>query len=443
MKCAPPPKFENLMEAIPRDRLPEILPKQSALQCDKYLHWNELRYKNPPQGLTHEEWWLMTKLLRKARYKEIPHKDKEGRYFVYAEPDVVRQSLHHLDIQIGPGLQNVSQAKAPAAGRQHLINSLIEEAITSSQLEGASTTREVAKEVLKHGGKPKDVSERMIVNNYAAVQFVYEVKDEDLRPETVLHIHEVLTEGTLDTPQDVGRLRHSDNIVVTAPTGSPKYYPPQAAELKKRLNSLCRFANQRSGKVFLHPIIRAIILHFLLGYDHPFVDGNGRTARALFYWSLLRDGYDVVQYIPISRKIKLAPAQYAKAYLCTETDESDMTYFIIHQLGIMQKALNDTCTYLEKKSAEMAEVDKIIRQLRLEKLLNHRQKALLSRALRKPQARFTVASHRHSHNIVYQTARIDLLKLEQYGLLEKHQQGKEFVFMPVKDIRRKLKRVAA
>ncbi len=443
MKCVSPPTFEELVQATPSARLLEILGKQPVSQSEKYLHWNELRHKNPPQGLSHEEWWLATKLLRKAMYKEIPHRDKEGRPFVYAEPDAVRQSLHRLDIQIGPGLRDLSLAKDPATGHQYLVNSLIEESIASGQLEGASTTREVAKEVLKRGKNPSDISQQMIVNNYAAIQFVCEVRDDDLTPKTILRIHEMITEDTLDNPQDAGKLRRSDDIIVAAPTGSPKYYPPKAAELKKRLNSLCRFANQRAGKAFLHPITRAIILHFLLGYDHPFADGNGRTARALFYWSLLRDGYDVAQYIPISRKIKLAPAQYAKAYLRTENDEGDMTYFIIHQLGIMQKALADTCAYLEKKNAEMAEVDKAIRRLRLEKLLNHRQKALLSRALRKPQAWFTVESHRHSHDVVYQTARTDLLELERYGLLEKHRQGKEFVFMPVKDIKRKFKKVAA
>ena len=133
---------------------------------------------------------------------------------------------------------------------------------------------------------------------------------------------------------------------------------PPSSELKKRMDSLCKFANNKqTKKEFVHPIIRAIILHFLLAYDHPFADGNGRTARALFYWSLLRDGYEVMQYLPISRRLKAAPAQYGKAFLHTETDDSDMTYFIIHQLGVMRKALDDTRDYLKKKKAELAGVD--------------------------------------------------------------------------------------
>ena len=60
---------------------------------------------------------------------------------------------------------------------------------------------------------------------------------------------------------------------------------------------------------FIHPMIRSIILHFWLAYDHPFVDGNGRTARALFYWSMLRHGYWLFEFISISQIILKGPDQ--------------------------------------------------------------------------------------------------------------------------------------
>src|SRR5205814_10028127 len=56
-----------------------------------------------------------------------------------------------------------------------------------------------------------------------------------------------------------------------------------------------------------HPMVRSMILHFWLAYDHPFVDGNGRTARALFYWSMLRNGYWMFEYITISKIILSGP----------------------------------------------------------------------------------------------------------------------------------------
>lgn len=84
----------------------------------------------------------------------------------------------------------------------------------------------------------------------------------------------------------------------------------------------------------------------MIGYDHPFVEGNGRTARALFYWSLARSGYWLMEYISISRLLKQAPAQYGSAYMYSETDENDTTYFILHQISIIERAIDALYEYL-------------------------------------------------------------------------------------------------
>lgn len=59
-------------------------------------------------------------------------------------------------------------------------------------------------------------------------------------------------------------------------------------------------------------------MHFMLSYDHPFVDGNGRTARILFYWSMLSQDYWLAEFLPISRLLKMAPSQYARSFIYTE-----------------------------------------------------------------------------------------------------------------------------
>lgn len=60
-------------------------------------------------------------------------------------------------------------------------------------------------------------------------------------------------------------------------------------------------------------MLRAILLHFWLAYDHPFEDGNGRTARSLFYWYMRTQGYWLVEYLLISNILRKAPAQYTRA----------------------------------------------------------------------------------------------------------------------------------
>src|SRR6201999_3882984 len=100
------------------------------------------------------------------------------------------------------------------------------------------------------------------------------------------------------------------------------YVPPDFNLLEELIERFCDFANSTNDTDFVHPIIREIILHFLIGYIHPFADGNGRTARALFYWYLLTKGYWLIEYMSVSRIILASKAQYARAYQHTEKDEN-------------------------------------------------------------------------------------------------------------------------
>ena len=265
----------------------------------------------------------------------------------------------------------------PQVRNTYLIKSLVEEAITSSQLEGAATTKKVAKEMIRQGRAPKDKSEQMIFNNYHAMRFIQEFKGETLTPSMVFELHRRLTEGTLDNPEKAGVFRtDEDNIqVVDHTTTHTLHNPPRADALEERMAVMCALANNDlNTKYFIHPVIKAILLHYILAYDHPFVDGNGRTARALFYWSMISQGYWLTEYISISRIIKAAPAQYERAFLYTETDNEDVTYFIIHQLEVIRRAIDDLHVYLEERKRLIEEARDRLRTAKNLKL-NFRQLA--------------------------------------------------------------------
>ena len=83
----------------------------------------------------------------------------------------------------------------------------MEEAITSSQLEGAATSRRVAKDMLRSGRTPKNRSERMIVNNFRAMQRIRELRATPLSPALICDLHRIVTEGTLDNPEGAGRIQ--------------------------------------------------------------------------------------------------------------------------------------------------------------------------------------------------------------------------------------------
>ncbi len=438
------PDFTTLAKDLSPEVFRQIAAAITPLPKGKYLHWDDLRYREPPAGLTRQAWWMSILLGRASLLQTLPLLDKWGRAFRFGCPSPVLIDLHHIDRDAAGQIKSAAGQPIGEDEGRYLINSLIEEAITSSQLEGASTTRQVAAAMLKSGRKPRDHSERMIFNNYRAMEHLRSIKADALTPERVLELHRLLTEETLEDPADAGRLRRANDIKVIDPRDNTLLHdPPCYTELPARLERLCEFANaDEDSTPFVHPILRAILLHFMIGYDHPFADGNGRTARALFYWSVARSGYWLLEYTSISHVIRRAPAKYMKAYLHTETDGNDTTYFLLHQLSTIRQSITALHDYIDRKSREQRETEKLLSaSAKLRSRFNHRQIALLNHALRNRGQDYRIDAHQRSHKVVYQTARNDMIGLHQLGLLEKAQQGNAFVFYAPEDIRERLARL--
>jgi Fic family protein len=435
MKTSPPPKLRF-------DFAPELLrsaPKAFSVEQDgRYLHWDELRHRPAREGLTHDQWWQMIKLARMQLHKNLPLTDAAGGAFHFAMTDTVQRLVHEVDRDASGRIELPEDVTNKATRDRYIVNSLIEEAFRSSQLEGASTTRAVAKEMIRTKREPRTVSERMISNNFYAMEWVRGHRDVPLTVANVFELHAIVTRETLETVDGAGRFRKADEDVrvIDQHDGDVVHTPPDASSLPRRMEAMCKFANAAtSDEPFIHPVVRAILVHFWLAYDHPFVDGNGRTARALFYWAMLKQGYWLTEFISISRAIKRARAQYDRAFVHTESDDNDTTYFLLNQLKALREAIDALFIYLRRKAQEVREVED---KLRGRDDLNSRQLAVLGHALRHPDARFTIESHRTSHRVVYQTARTDLLGLVERGFLEHSKLGKKMVFVPVRDIQRRL-----
>jgi Fic family protein len=406
----------------------------------KYKHWDTFRHAPPLAEYTAEQQWLAVKMARKSLYRNIPLRDSNGHYFRYAQPNVALEMLHQIDRYAGGSIQGSEAVTDPATRDTYLFKSIVEEAISSSQLEGASTTRLVAKEMIQAGRTPQNRSERMILNNYEAMRYVRQLKDSPLTPAIVSQLQKTVTEGTLDDPSAAGRYRREDeHIVIEDETGTRLHTPPPAGTLPERVQAMCDFANGVNDNEFVPPAVRAILLHFWLANDHPFVDGNGRTARALFYWSMARSGYWLCEFVAISRILKKARGQYARSYLYTESDDNDLTYFLLYQMRVLLRAIEDLHNYLARKDAAFRSTEALIsKAASLKVALNYRQLALLQHALKTPTARYTVESHRVSHGVSYETARSDLMKLRGEGLLEQRKLSKAHIFVPANDLRAKL-----
>ena len=220
-------------------------------------------------------------------------------------------------------------------------------------MEGAATTRKVAKEMLRKQMIPRDKSQQMIHNNYQTIQFIVDHKNVPLTEDLLLQVHRLMTDKTMQHPDDAGRFRSNNEVVVeNGITHEVVHIPPSYEEIPRFVGNLCRFFNEKNSKQFVHPIIRGIIINFMISYVHPFPDGNGRTARAMFYWYMLKEGYWLTEYLSISRVIAQSKKSYEKAFLYTEADGMDIGYFVAYNLRVLEQSFKQLQNYIKRKQDE-------------------------------------------------------------------------------------------
>lgn len=406
----------------------------------RYRYWDEVKRLSGPGNLTGEDLWTAVKYSRATNQKILPLHDPQGRQFTYWLPESLLQVLHEVDQGAGGTvlLGNEEANFVNETKDQIIISSLMEEAIATSQIEGAITTRDQAKEMLRSNRRPKNKSEQMVLNSYRTIRMLREVVNEPLSIELLHKVQREITVDTLDDPSEAGKFRTSkDKIQIwDMSNGEIVYTPPAADLLQERIEKLIAFANTPSTETnFIHPLVKAAVLHFWLAYEHPYTDGNGRTSRALFYWFMLKSKYWLFEYLTISKIVYQAPNQYYRSFLHTEYDSNDLTYSINFMLKVTRSAIKQLRTVLRDKVKENTMVAETLRMF---PGINYRQRELLKHALNHRAHLYTVASHQKSHGVSYQTARTDLLGLVQLTLFDLSSSGKQMVFIPARDFAEKL-----
>jgi Fic family protein len=394
----------------------------AADERGRYLHWTKFRHLDPmPTGLTHEEAWALVRMSRHAVAQPLPFRAKSQAHVVVCLTQpllaAVRRVEGHRDLRAA-GLPERPTTHERKDLRSFGLDALIDEAYYSAVIEGAVTTRQEARKMIREDIAPRDRSDWMILNNFQAGAHLERWTQEPMTPARLCEIQQILTANTLEDEADAGRIRTDDRVHIADPmTGEVVHVPPPARELPERLRALCDFANRDDPEDPLSPLVQACLLHYQLAYDHPFGDGNGRTARWLFLWRLLRcPQFWWVAMLSVSRVTNHQRQAYYDAFRHAETDGHDATYLVRHQIQALEEEMSRFARFLEERQGLGAYLRL---RLRLPSPLNPRQLALAAWFQGHPRGVVTQQVHASHHDVSQPTARKDLESLVAVGLMER------------------------
>ncbi len=380
---------------------------------ERYLPLEEIKFRLEKLYISHIDWPNIAKKIQNLRklggvplfFESIDKK------FWFFPSDCLNKKINQIEI-----LGNKLFEKIERHGtfkNEFLSNSSIEEALTSAIYEGANTTRSKAKEFIALGKKPKNKAEWMVVNNYLAMKWI---KDNYLLPvtkEVILKIHEIVTKNTLDGDDEkfCGKFR-DDVVFVGNHQGIDhnliSYSLDQAIQLTTN--------NPR----YLHGIIQGILLHYFIAYIHPFFDGNGRSARSLFYFIGFKNNLNYLELISISAHLKEHGKRYEKSFDLVKEHELDISYFIDFCLDSLIFALGK----IEEKINYLIKISNLKDSL----ALSPNQTALLQKMALNKYKGISIEEYGLSINKSREVSRKNLKDLVRKGLLREEKIGKRYIY---------------
>ena len=362
---------------------------------DIYPSKSEIIFRN---GLT--KWEEITSK-RENNFIPIPLKTQTGNFFRYTHLPQFDEMIHEIET-----ILNVLSKQTTLLS---LDDAIINESYYSSKIEGAITTRRRTQDIIKNGIPPQDKSEQMVVNNYKALQFVLQLNRSDiLAIDNLIQLQKFLTEYTLRQEDMSMRFRTDDVDVFDKQKQVVIHKGLDHTLIESYMMDMFSFASQNT----FHPFITASILHFYIGYVHPFFDGNGRTARAMMYAYFIHRGYPMFRYFSISDRFYFNRKSYYDAYVLCEDENRDMTYFVWICLDILRLSVERFAVKLTKYVWNH-KINNIIRTKNI--VMTKNQKKVLRTAINNKGV-FTLSNNKRKWWKSTEDAEIELEQLVRVGL---------------------------
>jgi len=316
--------------------------------------------------------------------------------------------LHQLDISIAGGRKMQALTISKHVHR-HRTTALLDESISSAQLAGINVSKKAAKEMLLKKRPPQNTDEQICVNIYRTLQNALAKKEEEMNETLFLQLHQTLTKDTIKL-KGIGHYRTNNKVDISSLDLSSGYKILPIEKASSLMSFVFNLYNNDKEPFFIHPLVKAAIIHYLIVFIRPFKDGNGRIARILAFMYLLKKDYWVAEFFSISNIISKIKSQYHKAITISQTDNQNIGYFIqfyIQSIQIAYKSLHDFVKRISRESSETVKTNI--------PGYNERQTAILKWIKDDPQKLVSIREVRSVYGVSKETARTDLNGLVAKG----------------------------
>lgn len=379
----------------------------------RYLSPDEIKYRQSKSGAKDSDWSGAARKIvttRKTGSVTLFLNSIEPRFWFYPA-DIINKKVDQIEL-LGKRLFEQINAQSNFKN-DFLLDSRIEEAITSAIYEGAHSTRAQAEQLIASGKRPTNKDEWMLVNNVRAMQWVQENRDKPISKEIILQLHKIVTHNTLegDDVNFSGRFRN-DKIFVG----------PHEGVKHELIESTIQEAIQitSNNPRYIHPLLKGILVHYFIAFIHPFFDGNGRTARALFYFKAMRNELSYIELLSVSAYLKDHGARYEKAFEKVVANDYDVTYFIDFCLDSIHSALVE----VSRKVAYLLRIN----DLRSSHGLTSQQVGLLQRMALHKFRKVSIEEYADQIDKSREFARLELKKLADLNFIEEKKESKKLVY---------------
>lgn len=397
------------MEKASQNNSSDALRKFIINLNNSYVHWDKFKdMPLPVEGNRKDIWQQITSEREQGFTRKLPVGDTEIKWWV---SNTMEAQLHQLDVGLAGG-RDLEVLLENKYIHRHKTNALVDESIASALLAGAVVSKKAAKEMLLKKRSPQNVNEQICVNIYRALQLAFSKKEEPLSEALLLQLHQALTKDTIKL-KGIGQYRTNNKVDTSFIDTLSGYKPVDARQVAPLMETVFSLYNNDAAPFFIHPLVKASIIHYLVVTIRPFKDANGRMARLLAQMYLLKKEYWAAAFISVSNVIAKFKPQYHKSIVQSQTDTNNTGYFIqfyIQSIQMAYKSLKDFAWRITKEKAGTGE----------NKLpgYNERQTAVLQWLKEDAEKIVTIRELRSIYGISKETARTDLTALVNKGWIK-------------------------